>query len=107
MRVKIELPPPWVLAMFPQFNDYTSVVVKTSDKVSMEVKLLIVSYDLAVWNPRFCQAPSGAKFRMVMRDELHYIKSPDSRRAQAMLPLFQQTKRCVLLNGTPALSNAA
>jgi len=83
------------------------VVRKGSDNVSPEVKLLIVSYDLAAQNPRFCQAPSGTSFRMVICDESHYIKSPASRRAQAMLPLLHKARRCILLSGTPAMGKAA
>lgn len=45
-----------------------------------------------------------AVFQVLIFDESHYIKTPDSKRTIAALDLSKKAKRVVLLTGTPTLS---
>lgn len=45
-----------------------------------------------------------AVFQIIIFDESHYIKTPDSKRTVAALELSKKAKRVVLLTGTPTLS---
>lgn len=43
-------------------------------------------------------------FKVCIADEVHYLKSRDSQRSKALVPLLQNAKRVILLSGTPVLS---
>ena len=67
----------------------------------MDHKVFIISYELA--------AKRGAEikklnFKMCIADEVHYLKSKDTKRTRALLPLLQASKRVILLSGTPVLA---
>lgn len=70
-------------------------------------RVIIVSYDLLARHERFQQRACGSSFRVVICDEAHFLKSTDSQRTQAVLPLLQRARRTILLTGTPAVNNAA
>jgi len=44
------------------------------------------------------------KFKISIWDEAHALKSEDSKRSKALIPLLQIMKRVVLITGTPVLS---
>jgi SWI/SNF-related matrix-associated actin-dependent regulator 1 of chromatin subfamily A len=44
------------------------------------------------------------KFSIVVVDESHYLKDPSAKRTKAAMPILKESKRCVLLTGTPALN---
>lgn len=44
------------------------------------------------------------KFNMTIVDESHYLKDPSAKRTRAAMPILKQSKRCLLLTGTPALN---
>jgi SNF2 family DNA or RNA helicase len=41
---------------------------------------------------------------MAIADEVHYLKSQKSKRSKLLLPIFQNSKRCILISGTPILA---
>jgi len=41
---------------------------------------------------------------MVICDEAHYLKNPDTSRCTQLMPFLTQKKRIFLLTGTPALA---
>jgi SWI/SNF-related matrix-associated actin-dependent regulator 1 of chromatin subfamily A len=41
---------------------------------------------------------------MVICDEAHYLKNPDTNRCELLVPFLSQKKRVFLLTGTPALA---
>lgn len=44
------------------------------------------------------------KFNLVIVDESHYLKDPSAKRTKAAMPILRESKRCLLLTGTPALN---
>lgn len=44
------------------------------------------------------------KFRFVIADEAHYLKSRDSQRSKYLVPVLMKCKRILLLSGTPILA---
>lgn len=46
----------------------------------------------------------ASDFKVCIADEAHYLKSIDSQRSKALVPLLQNAKRVILLSGTPVLS---
>ena len=86
-------------------EDEVKVLTKKSDDVA-GAPCLIVSWDmLSDLTRRGALRPQ--RFRTVIGDESHYIKSIDAKRTRAALPLLRNAKRLLLLSGTPALSRPA
>ena len=46
----------------------------------------------------------GIKFKIAILDEAHYLKNPEAKRTEAMVPVIQQCKRVMILSGTPAFA---
>ena len=86
---------------------HIQVVQKGADKLRRDARVVIVSYDLIAQQEVFQQSAHGKKYRMVICDEAHFLKTPSSQRSQALRPILQQTRRCALLTGTPALAKAS
>ena len=76
------------------------IVNSGKDRISTEHKVVVVSYGLI---PRLSSS-SFARFKVVIGDECHYIKSDTSLRTNAVLPLLKQAKHAILLSGTPTVS---
>ena len=79
------------------------VVVLTgkADVLDRNKTVVIVSYDLAV---RLAADIGSRRFRVVIADESHMIKSPQAQRTKRVRPLLKSASRAILLTGTPALS---
>ena len=45
--------------------------------------------------------PEKFKISMVVTDEAHYVKNPDTQRTKALLKLLQQTEYALFMSGTP------
>ena len=60
-----------------------------------------MSYDLA--RKRHLDIKQ-AGFNTIIADEAHYLKSRDAQRSKNLIPIFQASKRVILLSGTPVLS---
>ena len=60
-----------------------------------------MSYDLA---QRKIQEIEERKFKVCIADEVHYLKSRESKRSIALIPVMTKAKRCLLISGTPMLS---
>ncbi|AFN83169.1 Snf2/Rad54-like helicase [Encephalitozoon romaleae SJ-2008] len=61
----------------------------------------IVSYEVASSN---ANALLRCEVGVVIADECHYLKSLQTKRTKAIVPLLQRVPRAVLLSGTPAVS---
>ena len=65
----------------------------------------IGSFDFLVISYNFLdKIELEGKFNLVIVDESHYLKDPSAKRTKAALPILKQSKRCLLLTGTPALN---
>lgn len=65
------------------------------------IKYYIISYSLIT---KLLQTLQLIPFNMMILDESHYIKSRQAKRTQSLVPMIQNSKRAILLSGTPALS---
>jgi len=63
--------------------------------------IVIISYDIAT---ALGDELKKAKYRCVIVDESHALKSIKAKRTKVILPLLKQAKRAILLSGTPALN---
>jgi hypothetical protein len=63
----------------------------------------IVTYPLLT-NASIKRQIEDRKFAVVIADESHMLKSGKALRTQALLPVLNAARRCILLSGTPALS---
>ncbi|CAJ1452460.1 unnamed protein product [Effrenium voratum] len=106
--------------MYPLVKARNSACVTDSDALSSETlkkpnlsrdwcrKLIsVVSYAQATRNPRLTRRPDGSPYQVVILDEAHSVKNPQTRRSQVLLPVCQDAKRCLLLTGTPVLNSAS
>lgn len=81
--------------------DASNVDEETLLKSFCPFKFVVVSYtiftklDLSVQN---------SPFNVVIVDESHYLKSRLAQRTKAIVPFVQNSRRAILLSGTPALS---
>lgn len=64
-------------------------------------KICIISYDIA---SKHCEYLNEQKYKVVIVDECHYLKSDQTKRTKSILPIIQKANRLVMLSGTPALS---
>ena len=65
----------------------------------------IGSFDFLVISYNFLdKIELEGKFNLIIVDESHYLKDPSAKRTKAAIPILRQTKRCILLTGTPALN---
>jgi len=84
--------------------------VQVLDKGKLEInpaaRLVIVGYDLLQRHPQYQVRADGRSYEVAIIDEAHYIKSTSAKRTEAVLKIVQQTKRCVMISGTPAVNNS-
>ena len=93
------------------------VVRKGSDRPDPSARFVLVSYAMATGvrdkhthaqtNGQLRVAADGADWRIVVADEAHLLKSPDSSRTRTLLPLLQKARRAVLMTGTPMANSCA
>lgn len=81
--------------------DKVDVIMSSKDTISTGAEIVIISYDLL---NRMTDQLCDFNFNFVICDESHYIKSAQAKRTQCVVPLIKQSKRALLLSGTPALN---
>eukprot|EP00986_Skeletonema_menzelii_P008167 scaffold3356_cov154-Skeletonema_menzelii.AAC.17 len=67
-------------------------------------QIVICTYSLLQNRFAVSKAIQNCRFECVIADESHNLKQKDSQRCQLALPIMKQSKRLVLLSGTPALN---
>lgn len=93
--------------LLPDPEQNIQVIMAGKEKLRPDARFIIVSYDLAARNENFCHTADGTHFRVVICDEAHYLKNPDSQRSRCMSGIMEASRRCILLSGTPALGKAS
>ncbi|GFE53558.1 hypothetical protein BaOVIS_009620 [Babesia ovis] len=90
------------LRWLPHLIKFEDICTVTSSKneIADEAKVVIVSYDLYVLNPRFHKG-----FSMIICDESHYLKNQTSKRTRCLVPQLKEATRTILLSGTPTLNS--
>lgn len=67
-------------------------------------KVTVLGYGLLTKDAEtLIDALNNQKFKVVIVDESHYMKSRNATRSKILLPIVQKAKRAILLTGTPAL----
>ncbi|KAI9006965.1 P-loop containing nucleoside triphosphate hydrolase protein, partial [Hyaloraphidium curvatum] len=84
-------------------DDQVQIVFSSSDKISPDSRVVVVSYDLASRPATHAQLAARG-FPSVVCDEAHYIKNAKALRTKALVPLLKRARRTLLLTGTPALA---
>ncbi|KAJ3046750.1 Swi SNF matrix associated, actin dependent regulator of chromatin, partial [Rhizophlyctis rosea] len=84
-------------------SDAIQVIFSGKDEVDQNAEFVIISYDLAT-KDQLAEQLSERKFKIVVADESHYLKSRDAKRTKTILPMLKNAKQALLLSGTPALS---
>lgn len=64
-------------------------------------KIAIISYGLIT---KLADKLKALSFNVVIADESHYLKNSRAKRTQRLVPLLIESRRAILLSGTPALS---
>jgi SWI/SNF-related matrix-associated actin-dependent regulator 1 of chromatin subfamily A len=67
-------------------------------------QIVICTYSLLQNRYAVSKALQNCNFECVIADESHNLKQKDSQRCKLALPIMKQSKRLVLLSGTPALN---
>lgn len=86
----------WLPALDP-----ASIVAVYDGKGLLSGLVNIGSYDLLT---RMGDQVAARKFQVVIVDESHALKNPESKRSKALIPVIGRASRAILLSGTPALS---
>ena len=83
------------------------VIVKGKDVPRKTTKIVIVPYILLEPNAHLQQRSSDKGcYNVVICDESHYMKDPNSKRSKAVQKVLKKAKRMILLSGTPSMNNA-
>lgn len=77
------------------------VITKSSTEIKRSAKAVIISYDLA---SKMAESIEAIGFQIAILDEAHYLKNPDAKRTENLMPLIKKCKRTILLTGTPAFA---
>ena len=84
--------------------DDIQVVNKGSDPILPgREKFCIISYDITR-SDDFNEELKSKKFNFIIADEAHALKNAEAKRSKLLLPLLKQSKRVILITGTPILS---
>lgn len=83
----------------PKFD--IQVITKANQNIRLNAKIVIISYDLCA---KLSQQLKERKFKIAIADECHYLKSFNSQRSQACVPVLKFCQQVILLTGTPALA---
>jgi SWI/SNF-related matrix-associated actin-dependent regulator of chromatin subfamily A-like protein 1 len=76
-------------------------IVKSSKNKLKKAKFYICTYDLAT---RISDKLKKFKFQFCIADECHSLKNMQSKRYEKLMPILRQSKRLLLLSGTPILA---
>ncbi|KAH0621362.1 hypothetical protein JD844_022546 [Phrynosoma platyrhinos] len=80
------------------------IVVPSSLRRIPTSKVIVLGYGLLTSDAQtLIDTLYKQKFRVVIVDESHYMKSRNSARSKILLPIVQNAVRAILLTGTPAL----
>ena len=88
----------WLPEMRPE---HIQLFKQGKDKFNDNAKVYIMSYDLAA---RRFEEISARNFKASIADESHYLKNRDAKRSKNLIPILMNSKRCILISGTPILS---
>jgi SNF2 family DNA or RNA helicase len=89
---------------FPSLSPTDFNMVRSgADIGNFDAKITLITYNL-LRQPMLHEKIEARKFKFIILDECHYIKSSKSQRTKKLMPLLQQSQRLLLLSGTPALS---
>ena len=88
------------------------IIMKGRDAKLMEARLrstdkryiTLISYDLVA---KLHQTIEAVDYGITIADESHMIKSNATKRTKALLPILKNSRRTLLLSGTPALNRPA
>lgn len=82
-----------------KFLGVYAIILKDSADFGGDVS--IVSYDML---NKFKDDLYATKYKVIVCDECHNIKSMQAQRTQAIMPFLQRAERTILMSGTPATS---
>ena len=92
----------WAAEVRRWLPEETDVEVLDSSEAGARLgRVTVCSYDLLA---RLGGRLAAGGFGVVLADESHYLKTPESQRTRAAAPLLRAARRALLLTGTPALS---
>ena len=82
-----------------------NIVNSRSDPGPLDTSLVtIVSYGMFTSKSAVAELLKKQKFKVVVLDESHYIKSQTALRTKMISPIIKSSTYCALLSGTPALA---
>ncbi|KMV65976.1 Snf2/Rad54-like helicase [Encephalitozoon cuniculi EcunIII-L] len=81
-----------------RFLGMEAMVMRRKEDFGQEIG--VVSYEVASSHANVLACGAG----VVIADECHYLKSLQTKRTKAIVPLLQKVSRALLLSGTPAVS---
>jgi len=73
------------------------------ENLSKIAKFVIISYDMSK-SEKIKEDIKKRQFQFVIADETHFLKNPKAQRTIVNIPILRQSKRVLLLSGTPILS---
>lgn len=91
-----------IFRWIPELNsNEVQIIAKSKVEIKANIKVLVTSYDLA---SKMWENIEDYNFKVVIADEAHYLKNPDAKRTETLVPIIKNCKRCILLTGTPAFA---
>ncbi|XP_078184049.1 DNA annealing helicase and endonuclease ZRANB3 isoform X7 [Callithrix jacchus] len=92
----------WIPELSPE--EINVIQNKTDVRRISTSKVTVLGYGLLTTDAEtLIDALNNQKFKVVIVDESHYMKSRNATRSKILLPVVQKARRAILLTGTPAL----
>jgi SWI/SNF-related matrix-associated actin-dependent regulator 1 of chromatin subfamily A len=92
-----------IMKWLPDISEEDINIVETAaaDDIEMDqYKVHIISYDLLARDDMLQRIKKRKKFRVIICDESHFLKSSTTKRTKAARPLIRLAKRAILMSGT-------
>uniref|UniRef100_A0A336K7I3 CSON003224 protein n=1 Tax=Culicoides sonorensis TaxID=179676 RepID=A0A336K7I3_CULSO len=88
--------------LLPEIDRNSVVCITSSNQtVNNSVKIIVTSYKMATRTVDFL---IERRFNTIILDESHHVKTYNTERSRAVQDICKDSKRVILLSGTPALS---
>lgn len=91
----------------PALEEHTQALITDGAEPELGKMIVLGSYDQVTRRENFQVRHDGKPYEVVVIDEAHYLKSPETARASKILPICKRARRCILLSGTPVMNCAA
>eukprot|EP00427_Karlodinium_veneficum_P010363 CAMPEP_0169092864 /NCGR_PEP_ID=MMETSP1015-20121227/17131_1 /TAXON_ID=342587 /ORGANISM="Karlodinium micrum, Strain CCMP2283" /LENGTH=772 /DNA_ID=CAMNT_0009153467 /DNA_START=18 /DNA_END=2336 /DNA_ORIENTATION=- len=92
----------------PQLKEHeVQLMTDVEDRMAPYVQMVIISYSLLTRQKGFSKTYKSEKWKIVVCDEAHCLRTPTSQRTKALIPILHAARHVILVTGTPTPKHAS